>query len=92
MPVCSGLGGPLFLPHCLFTVLLEYFVLVVAPYIDISGRWMMLFFCCLFATDQAVLLFVESTTGHPIVYKQSFFLPNCQFSARGAICHALSSA
>ena len=61
---------------CMLPVLLEYSTVVATPYIDISGQWMMLFFC-LFATDQAVLLFVESRRGLP-----SFFACLAFFSAR----------
>ena len=61
---------------CMLSGLFEYSTLVAAPYIDISRRWMMLFFC-LFATNQAVLLFVESRRGFP-----SFFACLPFFSAR----------
>ena len=57
----------------MFSVLLDYSAMVAAPYIDISGWWMMFFFAFLQRIKQtSFLLSLEEAS--------LLFFPACQFS------------
>ena len=66
--------------YCLFSLLLKYSAVVAAPYIDISGRWMMLFCLAFLQRTKHSSFFLSPEGVNPLYTSTPLFLPVCQLS------------